>query len=135
MRRKIVSLLLVSVFWAWGMALPVLAEENSAATRTPPVKEERVKIKERRDANIRKFFANMARRLENTITKIIILIALLVAVLAVAWFMFFRPEQADGPVDNLSTSDEVAAIEEDLNQSDLPDISEDLKAMEGELAP
>ncbi|HEY4528174.1 MAG TPA: hypothetical protein VJL09_03965 [Candidatus Paceibacterota bacterium] len=73
--------------------------------------------------------------MENTNTKIIILIALLVAVLAVAWFMFFRPEQADGPVDNLSTSDEVAAIEEDLNQSDLPDISEDLKAMEGELAP
>jgi len=33
--------------------------------------------------------------MENTNTKIIILIALLVAVLAVAWFMFFRPEQAE----------------------------------------
>ena len=63
-------MLLVSVFWAGGMALPVLAEENSAATRTPPVKEERVKIKERRDANIRKFFANMARRLENMISRL-----------------------------------------------------------------
>ena len=73
--------------------------------------------------------------MENTNTKIIILIALLVAVLAVAWFMFFRPEQAEAPADNLSTSDEVAAIEEALNQSDLPDISEDLRAMEGELAP
>ena len=73
--------------------------------------------------------------MENTNTKIIILIALLVAILAVAWFMFFRPEQADGPVDNLSTSDEVAAIEADLSQSEIPDISEDLRAMEGEFAP
>jgi len=73
--------------------------------------------------------------MENTNTKIIILIALLVAILAVAWFMFFRPEQAEAPADNLSTSDEVVATEEDLNQNEIPDISEDLRAMEGELAP
>ena len=63
-------MLLVSVFWAAGMALPVLAEENSAATRTPPVKEGRTKIKERRDANIRKFFAKMGRRLEHMISRL-----------------------------------------------------------------
>lgn len=73
--------------------------------------------------------------MENHNTKIIILIVFLVAILAVAWFIFARPEQANAPVDNLSTSDEVAAIEEDLNQSDLPDISEDLRVIEGELAP
>lgn len=73
--------------------------------------------------------------MESTDKKIIVLIVLLVAILAVAWFMFARPEQANAPADSLSTSDEVAAIEEDLNQSDLPDISEDLRAIEGELAP
>ena len=52
------------------MALPVLAEENSAATRKAAVTEERAKMKERRDANIRKFFANMARRLENMISRL-----------------------------------------------------------------
>lgn len=63
-------MLLVFAFSMAGIALPVLAEENSAATRTPLVKEERATIKARRDANIRKFFANMARRLENMISRL-----------------------------------------------------------------
>ncbi len=76
--------------------------------------------------------------------KIWIIIAVIVIIVIVAWILFARPEQATAPdgtptdasinkLQEVSTSDTVSAIEEDLNATDLSDLTSELEAIEKEL--
>jgi len=77
-------------------------------------------------------------------SKIWIAIVVIVVVIAAAWFLFARPEKATAPdesptdasiskLQKVGTSDNVSAIESDLNATDLSDLTGEMGAIESEL--
>ncbi|MDP3784993.1 MAG: hypothetical protein Q8R12_02865 [bacterium] len=75
--------------------------------------------------------------------KIWILIVVIIVIIAVAWFMFGRPERASAPsetsdislnnLEAVSQSDEVAALDKELRDTDLSNLTPELDAIDREI--